>query len=129
VSAQGSFQNLPDEVCLKIPVGEGEVQLLEKALIMLIEDSAAKVRMGDAALEFARNTLSLENAARQCVEFVREVCASETLVSDDYFGDNGASVAERFVVALVYNFCRAAYFSCIKAWGPPGDGSEKRRDF
>lgn len=110
VSAQGSFQNLPDGVCLKIPVGEGEVQRLENALAMLIEDSAVKLRMGEAALEFARNTLSLENAARQCVEFVREVCASETSVASDYFGDTGASAVERLAVAGLYNFCRAAYF-------------------
>jgi hypothetical protein len=110
VSAQGSFQNLPDDVCLKIPVGEGEVQLLEKALSGLIEDSAVKLRMGDAALEFARNTLSLENAARHCVEFVREVCASGASVSDSYFGETQASAAERFVVAGLFKFCRAAYF-------------------
>ena len=110
VSAQGSFLDLPGEACFKIPVGEGEGPELQRALTALIEDTPTRERMGAAAREFARTNLTLEGAARQCVEFVREVCTADASASDGYFGEPAASAAERLLVAGAYKLGRAGYF-------------------
>jgi len=110
VSAHGSFLELPDEACIKIPVGPEEGPMLRHAIAALIEDTSARERMGAAAREFARSTLTLEGAARGCVEFVREVCAAEVAAPDGYFGEPAGSAAERFVVSGLYRLGRAGYF-------------------
>jgi glycosyltransferase involved in cell wall biosynthesis len=63
VSDVGAFSELPDEVALKIPVGEGEVDALVAAFELLTDDSDRRREMGRAALELAATEHSLEHVA------------------------------------------------------------------
>ncbi len=59
VSDVGWFSELPDSVAAKVPVGEGEIEQLERAL----EQTATTPEMGLAALELARTEHDLERVA------------------------------------------------------------------
>jgi glycosyltransferase involved in cell wall biosynthesis len=59
VSDVGWFSELPDSVAAKVPVGEGEIEQLERAL----EQTATTPEMGAAALELARTEHDLERVA------------------------------------------------------------------
>jgi glycosyltransferase involved in cell wall biosynthesis len=59
VSDVGWFSELPDSVAAKVPVGEGEIEQLERAL----EQTATSPEMGRAALELARTEHSLDRVA------------------------------------------------------------------
>ena len=59
VSDVGWFSELPDSVAAKVPVGEGEIEQLERAL----EQTATSPEMGRAALELAQTEHDLERVA------------------------------------------------------------------
>jgi glycosyltransferase involved in cell wall biosynthesis len=59
VSDVGWFRELPDEVAIKVPVGDGEVDALEHAL----ERAAASPEMGAAALRLAESEHRLGHVA------------------------------------------------------------------
>ena len=59
VSDVGWFSELPDDVAIKVPVGEGEVEALEAAL----ERAAASPAMGEAALHLAETEHRLDRVA------------------------------------------------------------------
>jgi glycosyltransferase involved in cell wall biosynthesis len=59
VSDVGWFRELPDEVAIKVPVGEGEVEALEAAL----ERAASSPEMGAAALRLAETEHRLDRTA------------------------------------------------------------------
>jgi glycosyltransferase involved in cell wall biosynthesis len=59
VSDVGWFSELPDSVAAKVPVGEGEIEHLERAL----EQTATTPEMGAAALALARAEHDLEHVA------------------------------------------------------------------
>jgi glycosyltransferase involved in cell wall biosynthesis len=59
VSDVGAFAELPDEVALKVPVGDGEIDALAAAM----QQAAASPEMGRAALELARTEHELGHVA------------------------------------------------------------------
>jgi glycosyltransferase involved in cell wall biosynthesis len=59
VSDVGWFRELPDEVAIKVPVGEGEIEALEAAL----ERVSSSPEMGEAALRLARTEHELGHVA------------------------------------------------------------------
>jgi glycosyltransferase involved in cell wall biosynthesis len=59
VSDVGWFRELPDDVAIKVPVGEGEIEALEAAL----ERAAASPEMGAAALRLAETEHDLGRVA------------------------------------------------------------------
>jgi glycosyltransferase involved in cell wall biosynthesis len=59
VSDVGWFRELPDEVAIKVPVGQGEIEALEAAL----ERAAASPEMGAAALRLAEEEHRLDHVA------------------------------------------------------------------
>jgi len=59
VSDVGWFRELPDEVAIKVPAGEGEVETLEAAL----ELAAASPEMGEAGLRLAETEHRLDRVA------------------------------------------------------------------
>src|SRR5690242_13393967 len=62
VSDLGWFAELPDDVALKIPVGEGEEAALVAAFDRLGEPAVA-ARMGEAARAYVRDEHGLEHVA------------------------------------------------------------------
>jgi glycosyltransferase involved in cell wall biosynthesis len=65
VSNAGWFAELPDDVALKVGVGDREVDELAGALRLLVERPDARVAMGRAASALARGPHALERVAEQ----------------------------------------------------------------
>jgi glycosyltransferase involved in cell wall biosynthesis len=72
VSDVGSFRELPDEVALKVPVGDGEVDALEAAL----ERAASSPEMGTAARRLAETEHRLDRVADLYAAALREAAAA-----------------------------------------------------
>ena len=68
VSDAGWFSELPDSVAAKVPVGEGEIEQLERAL----EETATSREMAEAALHLAQTEHSLERVADLYADALRE---------------------------------------------------------
>lgn len=73
VSDIGSFQELPDEVVLKIPVDTTELDCIEQALRQLLRDRERARQIGDAAQRFVRETANPVKVARQYAAFMRRL--------------------------------------------------------
>ena len=71
VSDVGWFSELPDEVAVKVPVGEGEVEVLEAAL----ERAVSSPEMGEAALRLAQTEHDLGRAADLYVSALEQALA------------------------------------------------------
>jgi glycosyltransferase involved in cell wall biosynthesis len=72
VSDLGWFAELPDEVALKVPVGEHEAETLTAALELLADNAAARAAMCNAAREYVRGEHDLERVADAYVAALEE---------------------------------------------------------
>jgi glycosyltransferase involved in cell wall biosynthesis len=109
VSRQGSFTELPDDCCIKIPVQQpDEEQQIAGALVALAREPQRKQSMARASRVFAES-LRLEDAGRQCVEFAVEVgCGSSPPWFQPWpLQTNAPRTAS--LVRLVYRATRSAY--------------------
>ncbi len=110
VSAQGSFLELPDEFCIKVPVGGNEVENLSRAIGSLIAEPGKRAEMGRAAKEFSMNNMSLKGAAEAYLSFVRETIDSEAdRVSNAAPLLERSLPGERALVSVIYRFFRIGY--------------------
>jgi glycosyltransferase involved in cell wall biosynthesis len=73
VSDAGSFRELPDGCCAKIPVGLIEEALLAEYLIVLARDEALRASIGAAAREFVAEQHSMERSAQGYLDTLGEV--------------------------------------------------------
>jgi glycosyltransferase involved in cell wall biosynthesis/SAM-dependent methyltransferase len=73
VSDVGSFRELPDEICLKAPVGAIEEEMLFEYLNLLATRPAVRSALGDRAREWAERECSWEIVARRYAEFLEAV--------------------------------------------------------
>jgi len=86
VTGVGWFAELPDDVALAVPVGDGEVAGLAAALRLLTERPALRERMAAAARELARSEHDLARVAeRQAAAF--ELIAGGGAVADETLRD------------------------------------------
>jgi glycosyltransferase involved in cell wall biosynthesis len=77
VSDVGAFRELPDEVAVKVPVGDGEIEALEDAL----ERASTSPEMGEAARRLAETEHRLDRVADAYAAALQEAAtggASET---------------------------------------------------
>jgi glycosyltransferase involved in cell wall biosynthesis len=79
VSDVGWFSELPDEVALKVPVGEGEVKVLAGHLTRLAGDSALRARMGAAARALAELDHDLGRVADTYAETLEQAAGGEAV--------------------------------------------------
>jgi len=75
VSDVGWFRELPDEVAIKVPVGDGEIEALETAF----ERAAASPEMGAAALRLAQTEHDLGHVADLYAAALAEAAAGSRL--------------------------------------------------
>jgi glycosyltransferase involved in cell wall biosynthesis len=75
VSDVGWFAELPDDVALKIPVGDGEVEALTGAMRRLAEPGVAE-RMGQAAQAYVRAEHDLDRVAAGYVAALEQAAGS-----------------------------------------------------
>jgi len=103
VSAQGTFVELPDAGCVKLPVDGRETEALIRALGELISDTNRRRAMGRACHDYAREHASLEGAARGYLAFVEEVIASRAqprCVGAPWLASHGSALGRRGIATL-----------------------------
>jgi glycosyltransferase involved in cell wall biosynthesis len=81
VSDVGWFSELPDEVALKVPVGDGEVAALHAALELISRDGGVREAMSRAALELARREHDLEHAAELYASALEQAAGGEEVAN------------------------------------------------
>ena len=92
VSDVGWFAELPDDVALKVPVDDDEVDTLVAALELLASRPDVRAAMGAAALELARREHDLDHVADLYVAAF-EHAAGGGAVSDAVLGDVSTAAA------------------------------------
>ena len=74
----GQYGDLPDESCLKVPVGEGEEHALYKEFRRLAFQPALRERLGRQAAEWARRECDIKRCATKYLEFAEQVIQERT---------------------------------------------------
>lgn len=77
VSDVGAFSELPDEICLKVPVDACEEDLLFEYLNLLVSRPELRRRLGANAREWAERECSWERVARLYTSFLGAVVRGE----------------------------------------------------
>jgi glycosyltransferase involved in cell wall biosynthesis len=93
VSDVGWFAEVPDSVAAKVPLGEGEVDVLAATLELLAEDEDLRRRMAVAARDYGRREHDLERVADRYVEAIEEM-AGGNAVRDLVFTEVARAAAE-----------------------------------
>jgi glycosyltransferase involved in cell wall biosynthesis/SAM-dependent methyltransferase len=73
VSDVGAFAEFPDDVCLKVPVGQGEEDLIFEYLNLLVARPSAARELGDNARRWVEKTCNWRTVAQQYAEFATAV--------------------------------------------------------
>ena len=79
VSDVGWFSELPDDVALKVPVDEDEVDTLQAALELLAAQEQVRRAMGEAAAELARREHDLERVAELYAAALEQAAGGATV--------------------------------------------------
>ena len=79
VSDLGWFSELPDEVALKVPVGEDEVEVLARHLTHLAGDAGLRARMGAAARALAAQEHDIGRVADAYAATLEEAAGAEAV--------------------------------------------------
>jgi hypothetical protein len=79
VSDVGWFAELPDEVALKVPVGDDEVEVLAGHLERLARDPELRQRMGAAARELAQREHDVARVAEAYAEVLEEAAGGRAV--------------------------------------------------
>jgi SAM-dependent methyltransferase len=69
----GSFQEYPDEICLKVPVGAAEEDLIFEYLNLLVSRPEVAGELGARARDYVSRECSWEAVARRYAEFLEAV--------------------------------------------------------
>jgi glycosyltransferase involved in cell wall biosynthesis len=93
VSDVGWFSELPDEVALKIPVGDDEVAVLAAALELLVTRGDVREAMSTAGVELARREHDLSRVAELYCAALEEA-AGGAAVADSVLRDVSKAAAE-----------------------------------
>ncbi len=70
VSDVGSFQEFPEDVCLKVPVGPGEEDLIFEYLNLLISQPEVAKALGHRAKQYVAEECNWATVARQYADFL-----------------------------------------------------------
>lgn len=81
VSNVGTYQELPDAACIKLPVGEHEVALLVRTLALLQQEPAVRRLVGDAGRAYVMREHSLSRVAQVFCQFVSRVLEPRHLLN------------------------------------------------
>jgi glycosyltransferase involved in cell wall biosynthesis/SAM-dependent methyltransferase len=73
VSQVGSFQEFPDDVCIKVPVGSGEEDLIFEYMNLLVARPEAARALGERAKEYVATECNWKVVAKKYAAFVEAV--------------------------------------------------------
>jgi glycosyltransferase involved in cell wall biosynthesis/SAM-dependent methyltransferase len=82
VSDIGSFQEFPDEICLKVPVGAGEEDLILEYLNLLVSRPEIARELGMRARDYVSRECNWTAVARRYVRFLEAVVEGVTYQED-----------------------------------------------
>ncbi len=134
VSEVGAFAELPDDVCLKVPVGAGEEDLIFEILNLLVSRRDLARSMGERAREYVERTCKWDRVAALYASFLcavkegrawqepdgaREPAPQAEPVAPEYIAGWVAEPAAREYVAA--HSARLARTLQITPPGGPGD--------
>jgi glycosyltransferase involved in cell wall biosynthesis/SAM-dependent methyltransferase len=77
VSQIGSFQEFPDDVCLKVPVGPGEEDLIFEYLNLLVSRPDVARQLGERAKDYVARECNWAAVARQYAGFMESVVSGK----------------------------------------------------
>jgi glycosyltransferase involved in cell wall biosynthesis/SAM-dependent methyltransferase len=77
VSNIGSFAEFPEDVCLKVPVGAGEEDLIFEYLNLLISRPEVAQALGARARDYVAQECNWSTVAKQYVDFMEAVAAGK----------------------------------------------------
>src|SRR5690349_5037445 len=80
VSEIGSFQEFPDDVCLKVPVGPGEENLIFEYLNLLVSRPEVARQLGDRARDWVARECNWDRVAAQYAGFLQSVVEGHSWV-------------------------------------------------
>ena len=112
VSDVGSFRELPDDVCLKVPVDATEEEHLFEYLNLLATRPTVRCALGDRARAWAERECSWDVVARKYTEFLESVTQGSEW-REPVKASAAAAAASAPPVSGDY----------IASWAPPADGS------
>jgi glycosyltransferase involved in cell wall biosynthesis/SAM-dependent methyltransferase len=79
VSEVGSFQEFPDDVCLKVPVGPGEEDLIFEYLNLLVSRPDVARQLGERARDYVARECNWATVAAQYAGFLEAVVLGDPL--------------------------------------------------
>lgn len=94
VSDVGAFAELPDEVCLKTPVGTGEEDTIFEYLHLLVTRPDVGRQIGESARQWAARECAWSVVARKYVGFLSAIAAGEEWVDPPSSALSRASVPD-----------------------------------
>ncbi len=93
VSDVGSFAELPDDVCLKVPVGPGEEDLIFEYLNLLVSRPEIAMRIGARARDWVERECGWNKVAHKYLDFLREVVGRPSIALEERPRAGGAEPA------------------------------------
>jgi SAM-dependent methyltransferase len=82
VSEVGSFQEFPDDVCLKVPVGPGEEDLIFEYLNLLVSRPEVARQLGERAKDYVARECNWGTVAAQYAGFLEAVIQGKEWIAD-----------------------------------------------
>jgi glycosyltransferase involved in cell wall biosynthesis len=111
VSAEGSFLELPDECCIRLPMADIEVDAVYNALDSILASAERRVRMGAAGRQFAHAHLQIEQAAASYFELAREIASRPRLSGKVWsFRETSDRSVKGRLIASTYKAGRLMYY-------------------
>ena len=115
VSDRGSFRELPDGCCVRVPVDANEAAALRDALVKLASDAPWRARMSATARAYAETHLGLPRMARSYVDFAAEVADAGPQPAVAWPSREPAALSRR-LISSVYKAARVAYLYRNYGW-------------
>lgn len=78
ISDCAQYREFPDDCCVKVDLGEYEVDLLYRYMKFLAENPGVRKRMGQNARKYILDNHSVESSARAYIAFIQQCLASSS---------------------------------------------------
>jgi len=102
VSGIGAFQELPDDVCLKVPVGAGEEDLIFEYLNLLASRPDVARALGEHAARYVKEECSWDRVAGLYASFLQSVVEGSEWKTEDRSQESGVRSQEPATVPPEY---------------------------
>jgi glycosyltransferase involved in cell wall biosynthesis/SAM-dependent methyltransferase len=119
VSEIGSFAEFPEEVCLKVPVGAGEEDLIFEYLNLLVSRPEVAQALGARARDYVAHKCNWATVARQYADFLEAVAAGK-----EWQGPAAEPVAAPIPAPPAPTIAEPELESYLRGWAVSDDAGE-----